>query len=79
MDPRADKQRAGILNGTAVLVATSVSSEPSADEPSSSPPSSEVEATASLPEAPASQGSVAGRLIRVLTNRSAPTRTSEDR
>jgi hypothetical protein len=78
MDPRADKQRSGVLSGTAVLVATSLASDSSASQPSSSHSSPEVEATASQPEAAAPQGSVAGRLIRAFTNRSAPTRASED-
>jgi hypothetical protein len=79
MDPRADQQRAGVLSGTAVLVATSLPSDSSVSQPSTSPPPSEVEATALPAEPPSAHGSVAGRLIRAFTNRSAPTEAPEDR
>jgi hypothetical protein len=64
MDPGAVNQPVSRLSGTAIPVATPVPAAPSASQPSWSPEQSEVDMTASPPEALSPEGNVAVRLIR---------------
>ncbi|HEX7473708.1 MAG TPA: hypothetical protein VF323_11555 [Candidatus Limnocylindrales bacterium] len=78
MDPATDKQRDDVLDGTAVLAAAPVPSDPDAGQPSSTEAQPDVDATASPSEDREPQGNVAVRLVRALTNRTTSAGSSED-
>jgi hypothetical protein len=79
MDEGAIKERAGSRNSTTIAVAASDPAEPSAAEPMSRPVRSDLETTASPPDAVSSQGNVAVRVIRAFTHRSSATGASQHR
>lgn len=78
MDPDADDQQDGTSNAPAILAAVTVPSAAGTDGSSSGDERSDIEVTASPPEAGAPLGNVAVRLIRAVTNRASSAGTSED-